>query len=62
MATAETLALTSNKTSLKQPHPLEDLVAPRERLEVPNHIVDTSKMPSNCICSSYSDFFGYFLR
>jgi len=41
MATAKTLVLSASKSS--KSHALEDLVAPRERLEVPNHIVDTSK-------------------
>ena len=40
MATAEALPFT--KSALKQTNHLKDLVAPRERIDVPNHIVDTS--------------------
>ena len=42
MASAKALVLPGVNSSLKKPKPLDTLVAPRERIEVPNHLLDTS--------------------
>ena len=43
MATANPLSLPHTSLTFNQSNPLEEFVAPRERIEVPNHILDTSQ-------------------
>lgn len=42
MATANPITLTHTNPRFSKSNPLEDLVSPRERLDVPNHIIETS--------------------